>query len=72
MDTGLHTAAQGNPNFWYPALTDEEVANPITLASNYRAALARERRLYLVGGILAGIWLIGYVRQGPRKRRRSR
>lgn len=69
MSTAVRIAAQNSPNWAYPALTDEEVSDPVIMASNYRAALARERRYWIVGGVLATVLLFDFVRYGPRKRR---
>lgn len=66
----LQTAGQNNASFWYPAVTDEEVSNPATLASNYRKSMALNRRLYFVGAVVGAVWLIDYIRFGARKRRK--
>jgi hypothetical protein len=59
-----YSIAQAEANVFYPAVTQEELADDQLLLVNYRKSLGRERLLW--GGIafVAGAWVFEYLRRG--------
>lgn len=66
----LKQVGQGEPTFFYPAITDEELADQDLLYTKYRRSMGTTRIVGLVGLGVAGLWLFDYVRFGPRRRSR--
>jgi hypothetical protein len=70
MPPALTQVAQAEATFFYPAITDEELADQDLLYTKYRRSMGMTRIVGLVGMGVAGLWLLDYVRFGPRKRKR--
>ncbi len=64
----LQQVGQAQATFFYPAVTNEELRDQDQLLTNYRRSMGRTRIVALIGAGLAGLWLINYIRFGPRKR----
>ena len=59
-------AGTSGANFWHPAVTEEELASPALLVSNYRRAMGRTRILGTVlGFVVAGV-AIDWIRRGAK------
>ena len=70
MPEQLNNVAQAEATFFYPAITNEELANQSLLLTNYRRAMGLTRIVALAGATVAAAWLLEYVRFGPRRKRR--
>ncbi len=54
--------ATSGANFWYPAVTDDELNNEQVLLSNYRRNMGQKRVLFSVIGVSAALMLWSYIR----------
>lgn len=68
----LQAVAQAQATFFYPAITNEELADQDLLLTHYRRSMGMTRIVALAGAAVAGLWLVDYVRFGPRRRRLRR
>jgi hypothetical protein len=63
----LNAAGQAEAHFFYPAVTDAELADQDQLITGYRRSMGRTRMLYVALGVGALTWLVEYVRRGRGK-----
>lgn len=68
MDQTLQAVGQNSATFFYPAATDEELADTDLLITNYRRSMGMTRIVALVGAGVAALWLLEYIRFGPRRK----
>lgn len=60
----LTDIGQAEAHFFYPAVTDVELADVDQVVVGYRRAMGRNRMLWIGLGAIASLWLIDYVRSG--------
>ena len=58
--------ASSGANFWYPAVTDEELDSEQLMLTNYRRSLGQRRVLLSIVGVTLGLTLWSYIRGGER------
>lgn len=71
MPGDLDAIGQNDATFWYPAVTDGELADLDQVVVGYRRAMGRNRMLWLGIGAVAGLWLFDYVRSGRGAKKRA-
>ena len=57
--------AQGDATFFYPAVSDAELASEQLLLTNYRRSMGHTRMLWAALGLGAVWWFSSYVRALP-------
>ena len=67
MNEELIQIGQSEANFFYPAVSEPELADLDQAIVGYRRAMGRNRMLWLGVGAIAGLWLFDYVRSGRGK-----
>ena len=64
MPEQLQAVGQNEATFFYPAVTDAELADVDQIVVGYRRTMGRNRMLWAGLGAIAGLWLFDYVRSG--------
>ena len=64
MTPELVAVGQNEATFFYPAVTEAELADLDQVVVGYRRQMGRTRMLWLGLGAVAGLWLFDYVRSG--------
>jgi hypothetical protein len=54
--------ATSGANFWYPAVTEDELQNDQQLISAYRSTMGQRRVLMTILGVSLGITIYSYIR----------
>lgn len=68
MDATIQATGQNDASFFYPAVTDTELADPDQIVVGYRRCMGRVRILSALTIAVSAMWLADYVINGPRKK----
>ena len=64
MNDALRQTAQHDASFWYPAVTEEELADEAVLIRNYRKKMAQVRAMSIGGAVIGVGLLVNWIRKG--------
>lgn len=64
MNDAIRQTAQHDASFWYPAVTEEELADEAVLIRSYRRKMAQFRILNIGTAVVGVGLLINWIRKG--------